>query len=55
MSDIDIDPFGEHDKMDNCPDEGEMIPFNLMGSKKWDPFGSWNKKYCLVGGPITSG
>ena len=41
MADIDIDPFGEHDKMDNCPDEGKAIPLNLMGESKtgssWQP------------------
>ena len=27
MADIDIDPFGEDDKMDRHPDEGKIIPF----------------------------
>ena len=31
MANVDIDPFGEHDKTDKHPDE--MISFNLMGSQ----------------------
>ena len=29
MADVDIDPFGKHDKMDAQPDTGETIPFTL--------------------------
>ena len=32
MADIDIDPFGDHDKTDSHPDEtGESIPLNSRG------------------------
>ena len=31
IADIDIDPFGEHDKMDEHPDEGETIAFTPGG------------------------
>ena len=31
MADMDIDPFGEHDKSNEHPDEGEAIPFTLGG------------------------
>ena len=41
MVDIDIDPFGEHDKMDGQPDEtGKTIPFTLGGlfeGSIWEP------------------
>ena len=41
MVDIDIDPFGEHDKTNNHPDKGEMIPLNPIGESKmgssWEP------------------
>ena len=32
MADVDIDPFGDHDKMDVQPDEmGKIIPLNPRG------------------------
>ena len=41
MADIDIDPFGEHDKTDTHPDEtGENIPLTpggVMGGSTWEP------------------
>ena len=42
MADIDIDPFGEHDKTDSHPDEtGETIPLKpggeVMGGSTWEP------------------
>ena len=41
MADLDIDPFGDHDKMDTHPDEtGETIPLTprgLMGGSSWKP------------------
>ena len=33
MADVDIDPFGDHDKPDDCPDEtGENIPLTPGGA-----------------------
>ena len=43
MSDVDIDPFGDHDKTNMQPDEpmGETIPFTLGGvierGSTWEP------------------
>ena len=42
MAGIDIDPFSNHDKLDNHPDEqmGETIPFTPgvgMGGFPWEP------------------
>ena len=41
MADIDIDPFGDHDKMDTQPDKtGETIPLNpgeVEGGATWEP------------------
>ena len=42
MADVDIDPFGEHDKTDSHPDDtGENIPLNagggVMGGSTWEP------------------
>ena len=40
MADIDIDLFGEHDKIDEHSDEGETIPFTLggvIGEGTWEP------------------
>ena len=38
MADIDIDPFGEHDKTDSHPDEtGENIPHTPGGESSWEP------------------
>ena len=38
---MDIDPFGEHDKMDAQPDTGETIPFTpggvIEGRSTWEP------------------
>ena len=32
MADVDIDPFGYHDKPDDCPDTGESIPLTTRGA-----------------------
>ena len=41
MADIDIDPFGEHDKTDSHPDgTSENIPLPLVnpgGGSNWEP------------------
>ena len=40
MADIDINPFGDHDKTDSHPDEGENIPLplvNPVGGSRWEP------------------
>ena len=41
MADVDIDPFGDHDKTDSHPDEGEAIALNpgggAMGGSTWEP------------------
>ena len=44
MADINIDPFGEHDKTDWHPDDtGKNIPLSLvnpggaMGGSTWEP------------------
>ena len=38
MADIDIDPFGEHDRTESRTDEiGENIPFTLVGGSTWEP------------------
>ena len=45
MADVDIDSFGDHDKTDSHPDEGENIPLNpggLMGDLLGNP--NVNKK-----------
>ena len=39
MADIDIDPFGDHDKTESRPDElmGENIPLTPGGGSTWEP------------------
>ena len=42
MANVDIDPFGEHDKMDAQPDKtSETIPFTpgrvIEGGSTWEP------------------
>ena len=43
MADVDIDPFGIHDKMNEWPDEpmAETIPLNpggvMGGGSTWEP------------------
>ena len=41
MADVDTNPFGDHDKTDSHPDEGETIPLNpgggAMGGSAWEP------------------
>ena len=41
MADVDIDPFGEHDKTDSHPDEGQSILFTpggrIEGESTWEP------------------
>ena len=38
MADIDIDPFGEHDRTELRTDEtGENIPFTPVGGSTWEP------------------
>ena len=41
MADVDIDPFGEHDRTESRTDEtGENIPFTPVGgggSSTWEP------------------
>ena len=41
MADVDIDPFGEHDKGDEHSDEGETNPFTtggvIEGGSTWEP------------------
>ena len=38
MADIDIDPFGEHDRTESRTDEtGENIQFTLVGGSTWEP------------------
>ena len=39
MADIDIDPFGEHDRTKSRPDkmEGENIRFSPVGGLTWEP------------------
>ena len=41
MADVDIDPFGDHDKTDSHPDEGENIPLTpggeMGGGSSWEP------------------
>ena len=41
MADVDIDPFGERDKMDAQPDTGKTIPFTprgvIEGGSFWEP------------------
>ena len=44
MADIDTDPFGEHDKTDEHPDEGEIIPFTTEESHLEDPLGNHDAK-----------
>ena len=41
MADVDIDPFGDHDKTDSHPDEGENILLKpggggAMGGSNWE-------------------
>ena len=55
MADIDIDPFGDHDKTDEGTSEDEMIPLNLAGESKKGLAGSQNEKRCSVGRPYTPG
>ena len=38
MADVDIDPFGEHNKTESRTDEtGENIPFTPVGGSTWEP------------------
>ena len=38
MADVDIDPFGEHDRTESRTDEtGENIPFISVGGSTWEP------------------
>ena len=40
MPHVDINPFGEHDKTDTHPDEGENIPLPPVtpgGGSTWEP------------------
>ena len=41
MADVDIDPFGDHDKTDSHPDDtGETVPLNPGGAMRgstWEP------------------
>ena len=38
MADIDIDPFGEHDRTEYRTDEtGENIPLTPVGGSTWEP------------------
>ena len=38
MADIDIDPFGEHDRTESRTDEtGENIPLTSVGGSTWEP------------------
>ena len=50
MADVDIDPFGDHDKTDSHPDDiGENIPLPPStpgGRSTWEPLNE-SKKHCL--------
>ena len=38
MADIDIDPFGEHDRTESRADQtGENIPLTPVGRSTWEP------------------
>ena len=38
MADVDIDPFGEHDRTESRTDEtDENIPFTPVGGSTWEP------------------
>ena len=38
MADVDIDPFGEHDRTESRTDEtGENIPLTPVGGSTWKP------------------
>ena len=38
MADVDIDPFGEHDRTESRTDEtGENIPLTPVGGSTWEP------------------
>ena len=38
MADIDINPFGKHDRTESRTDEtGENIPFTPVGGSTWEP------------------
>ena len=38
MADVDIDPFGEHDRTESRTDEtGKNIPFTPVGGSTWEP------------------
>ena len=38
MADVDIDPFGEHDRTESRTDEtGENIPLPPVGGSTWEP------------------
>ena len=38
MADVDIDPFGEHDRTESRTDEtAENIPFTPVGGSTWEP------------------
>ena len=36
MADVDIDPFGEHNRTESRPDE-EDIPLTPIGGSTWEP------------------
>ena len=40
MADIDINPFGEHDKTDSHPDIGQNIPLTPGGAREEDLLGN---------------
>ena len=40
MADVDIDPFGKHDKTEEQPNTGETIPFTppvVIKTPSWEP------------------
>ena len=38
MADVDIDPFGKHNRTESRTDEtGENIPFTPVGGSTWEP------------------
>ena len=56
MADVDIDPFGEHDRTELRTDEtGETIPLTPVGGSTWEPeheqetsFGGTSQRIKLV-------
>ena len=54
MSNIDIHPFGEHDKTDlHSDDTGETIPFTPGGRSTWEP--ECNQETSFGGGRTQEG